>query len=57
MNYFKISRQKYSTNMAIGRLVTSRENDLFNFKLRFQANHQIWFCEPMSAGGAWGQCL
>ena len=29
MNYFKISRQKYSTNMATGRRVTSRENDLY----------------------------
>ena len=31
MNYFKISRQKYSTNMATGRRVTSRENDLFTW--------------------------
>ena len=32
MNYFKISRQKYSTNMATGSYVTSRENDLFKFE-------------------------
>ena len=29
MNYSKISRQKYSTNMVTGRRVTSRENDLW----------------------------
>ena len=28
INNFKIPRQKYSTNMATGRRVTSRENDL-----------------------------
>ena len=28
MNNFQISRQKYSTNMATGRYVMSRENDL-----------------------------
>ena len=30
MNNFKITRDKYSTNMATGSYVTSRENDLLS---------------------------
>ena len=35
MNNFKIPRQKYSTNMATGSYVTSRENDLISVFSRF----------------------
>ena len=42
MNNFKISRQKYSTNMATGRCVTSRENDLLVIIDHLPQSYHAW---------------
>ena len=36
---------------------TILHTEVFKFMLRFQVDHHIRFCQPVSTGGAWGPSL